>query len=73
MSKYVSHNYPFREEEVQEGRTAKPMRRVMVGHDAISNKNRVLRGEAAMKIDLGKSDHVSGKEYGEPLSDPIYV
>ena len=38
-----------------------------------SNKNRFLRGAAAMTIDLGQFDHVSDKGYGEPLSDPICV
>ena len=57
----VSHDSIRREEEVQGGRTAMAMRRVMVGYDVESSKDRVLRGAAAMKIDISQFGHVSEK------------
>ena len=59
--------------EVQEGRIAKPMRRVMVGHDATSSKDRVLRAAAEMTVDLSKLGTISGKKYGEQLDEPVCV
>ena len=49
------------------------MRRVIVGYDETSNKYRVFRSSAAMTINLSWFCHVSGKGYGEPLSDPICI
>ena len=57
----VSHNSIRHEEELQGGRTAKSMRRVMVGYDVKSNKDWVLSGAAAMTIYLSQFGHVSGK------------
>ena len=46
---------------------------VIVAHDAISDKDYVLRGAAAMTVDFRKLGTVSGKKYGKPLHDPVCV
>ena len=45
----------------------------MVAHDVISDKDYVLRGVAAMVVDLSKFGTISDKKYGEPVGDPVCV
>ena len=45
----------------------------MVAHDVASDKNYILRGAAAMTVDFSKLGTISGKNFVEPLDDPVYV
>ena len=45
----------------------------MVTHDVISDKDYILRGAAEMVVDFRMLGCILGKEYEEPLIDPVCV
>ena len=67
------YNQACHRNDVQEGRIVNSGRCFMVAHDTTSSKDCILRGAAAMSVDLSKFSSLSGRRYGDPLDDPVCV
>ena len=62
-----------RKSDVHKERTVNLECYVMVPYHTTLNKDCVLRGEAAMAVDLSTFRTVFGKNNGELLDDPVFV
>ena len=68
-----SRDSTYREGRVKEEYIVKLGSLIMVGQDTKTNKDRIIRGAAAMIVDLSKFGTESEKNYREPLREPVCV